>query len=74
MCVETSSSCLCRKYRIPGIDLHFDIVQRFYFIVDVRFTRLPEEKERNTLPVKDKTIKEFNCIGNITFLTDSIFD
>lgn len=73
MCVETSSSCLCRKYRIPDIDLNFDIVQRgFYFIFDVCFTRLPEEKERNTSFIKDKMIKEFNCVGNTTFLRDSI--
>lgn len=74
MCVEISSSCLCRKYRISDIDFYFDILQRsLHFIFDVCFTWLIEEKERNTLYIKDKMIKALNHKDNITFLKDSIW-
>lgn len=73
MCVEFSSRCLWKKYRIPDIDIYFDILQRrFYFILDVCFTRLCEEKEMDTLFTKDKMTEEFNCVGSITFLRDPV--
>lgn len=73
MCVEISSHCLCRKYRISDLDFYFDILQRsLYFILGACFMWSTEEKERNALFITDKVIKEFNHIGNITFLIDSI--
>lgn len=74
MCVEMASGCLCRKYRIPDIDLDFGLLQgQFYSLLDVCFIWLPEEKERNVLLTKDKTTQESNCLGNVTFLRDSIW-